>query len=144
MEIKITKENKNILLMRTEYTLEITSDNNPGEEAIKDFLGKDKDLTIVRTIVSNFGKKTFLADVIVYDSAEAKEKVIMIPKKVRKEMEEAKKKAEAEAAKKAEEEKKAAEEAAKAAEEASAEEVKEEAPVEESKEEKPTEEASKE
>ena len=119
MEAKILNENKNVLLKRTEYTVEISSDANPGEESIKDFLGKDKDLTIVRTISSNFGKKSFIADVIVYDSKEAEEQIVTIPKKVRKEMEEAKKKAEAE--------KKAAEEAAKAAEEAK----KAETPVEE-------------
>ena len=109
MEAKILKQNKNVLLKRTEYQLEIVSNANPGEEAIKDFLGKDKDLTIVKKISSNFGKKTFLADVIVYDDAKAKEQVVMVPKKVRKEMEEARKKAEADAAKKAEAEKKAAE-----------------------------------
>lgn len=119
MKAKILNQNANVLLKRTEYVVEIVSDSNPGEEAIKDFLGKDKDLTIVRKITSQFGKKTFLADVIVYDSAEAKKDIVMIPKKVRKEMEEAKKKEEAEAAKKIEAEKKAAEEAAKAAEDAS-------------------------
>jgi ribosomal protein S24E len=115
METKILKQTKNPFLKRTEYSVEIKSDSNPGEEAIKEFLKSDKELTIVRTIVSNFGRKTFLADVVVYDSAEAKQSVVIVPQKVRKEMEEAKKKAEAEAKKKAEAEKKAAEEAAKAA-----------------------------
>lgn len=110
MEAKIIKQTKNVLLKRTDYVLEIKSNANPGEEAIKDFLGKDKDLTIVQKITSNFGKNIFMAEAVVYDSKEAKTQVVTIPKKVRKEMEEARKKAEADAAKK-----KAAEEAAKAA-----------------------------
>lgn len=116
MEAKILKQTKNPFLKREEFTVEILSNANPGEEAIKDFLGKNKELTIVRTISSNFGRKTFLADVVVYDSAEAKQSVVVVPQKVRKEMEEARKKAEADAKKKADAEKKAAEEAAKAAE----------------------------
>jgi ribosomal protein S24E len=115
MEAKIIKQTKNVLLKRTDYVLEIKSNANPGEEAIKDFLGKDKDLTIVQKITSNFGKNTFMAEAVVYDSKESKTQVVTIPKKVRKEMEEVKKKAEADAKKKAD-----AEAAAKAAEAAKA------------------------
>ncbi len=111
MEAKIIKQTKNVLLKRTDYILEIKSNANPGEEAIKDFLGKDKDLTIVQKITSNFGKNTFMAEAVVYDSKESKTQVVTIPKKVRKEMEEVKKKADADAKKKAD-----AEAAAKAAE----------------------------
>lgn len=116
MEAKILKQEENLFLKRVEYTVEVKSKSNPCEEDIKKFLGKDVELTIVRTISSNFGKNSFLADVVVYDSAEAKEQVVTIPKKVRKQMEEDRKKAEA-AKKKEEEAAKAAEEAAKKAEE---------------------------
>lgn len=134
MEAKILKQEKNPFLKREEFTIEITSEANPVEAEIIEFIGKDAESTVVRTISSNFGSDSFLADVVVYDSAEAKTEVMTIPQKVRKKMEAEKKKAEeaakaeAEAAKKAEEEAKAAAEEAKKAEE----ETKEEAPAEES------------
>jgi ribosomal protein S24E len=134
MEMKNLEEKKNPFLNRTEYTIELKTESAPSEDEIKEALGKDKELTVVRKINSNFGRQTFVVDAIVYDDLESKEKIQTIPQKVRKKMEEEKKKEAEEAAKKAEEEKKAAEEAEKAAEEAAVEEVKEEV-IEEEKEE---------
>jgi len=102
MEAKILKQESNPFLKREEFTIEISSASNPVEEEIIDFVGKDKELTVVRTISSTFGKSSFIADVVIYESVEAKKQVMTIPQKVRKKMEEEKKKAE-EAAKKAEE-----------------------------------------
>ncbi len=110
MKSKILKQEINPFLRREEYTLEVTSDSNPVEEEIKEVVGKDKELTVIRTISSNFGKNSFLVDVVVYESAEAKDLIQTIPQKIRKKMEVEKKKAE-EAAKKAEEEKEAAKKA---------------------------------
>jgi ribosomal protein S24E len=131
MESKIIKQEKNPFLEREEYTLEITNEVTPTFDEVKTEIGKDAELTVVKKVNTNFGRQTFLAEAVVYDNVEAKEKIETIPQKVRKKMEEEKKKAEEEAAKKAEEEKKAAEEA-KAAEAAATEETKtEEAPAEE-------------
>lgn len=127
MEHKIISQEKNPFLSREEFKLQISAEANPTEDAVKEAVGKDADLTVVKKLGNGFGKNEFTADVVVYDSAEEKEKVETIPKKVRKKMEEEKKAAEEAAAKKAEEEKKAAEEAAAApAEDA----PKEEAPAE--------------
>jgi len=117
MEHKIIKEEKNPFLGRTEYDLEIVSEAVPSAEEVKGLLGKDIDLTVVKKVNTNFGKQTFVAEVVVYDDAEHKEKVEVIPKKVKKKMEAERKKAEEEAKKKAEEEAKAAAEAVKAEEE---------------------------
>lgn len=117
METKVLEEKKNVFLDRTEYKLEIKNESTPTEMEVKEALGKDVDLTVVKEISSNFGRQFFIVRVVVYDSLESKEKIEVIPKKVRAKM--AKEKAEAEAAaKKAEEEAKKAEEEAKAAEEA--------------------------
>ena len=133
---KIIKQEKNPFLEREEIVLEIASETAPNAEEVKKLVGKDLDLTVVKNIQGNFGKKVFVAEVVVYDNAEAKKKIETIPKKVRKKME-ADKKAEDDAKKKAEEEAKKAEEEAKVAEaEAPTEEVKEEATEEPKTEEK--------
>lgn len=128
MESKIIKQEKNPFLQREEFVLEITSEAAPSASEVIANLGKDEALTVVKKINTNFGQQKFLVEVVVYDNAEAKEKVEVIPQKVRKKME-AERKAEEEARKKAEAEAKAAEEAAKA------EEAKEEEKVEEAGEE---------
>ncbi len=109
----------------------------PSASEVVTELGKDEALTVVKKINTNFGRQTFLTELVVYNSAEAKEKIETIPQKVRKKMAAEKKaaedaaKKEAEAAKKAEEEAKAAEEAAKAEAEKPAEENTEEVKEEE-------------
>lgn len=116
MEHKIIKEEKNPFLSRTEYEIEIESDVTPNESQIKEMLGKDIELTVVKKINTKFGRQIVVAEAVVYNNKEDKDKIEVIPKKVRKKME-ADKKAEIEAARKAEEAAKKAEEAARKAEE---------------------------
>jgi len=153
MESKILKQEKNPFLNREEIVIELSSEIAPKIDEVKEAVGKDSDLTIVKKISSNFGKHVFSADVVVYDNIEAKEKVEVIPKKVRKKMaEEAKAKEEAD--KKAVEEAKVAKEAESPVEETAeaqiedanpeegkekAREIEEVTPVEEVKEEAPVE-----
>ncbi len=119
---KIIKQEKNPFLSREEITLELNSEIAPKIEDVKNAIGKDENLTIVKRINSNFGKHVFTADVLVYENQEAKDNIEVIPQKVRKKLAE-EKKAEEEAKAKAEEEAKAKAEEAKAkAEETSTEE----------------------
>ena len=119
MKFNIIKQQKNPSLHREEYLIEIESNSNPSFEDVIKFIGKDKDLVVVKKIEGNFGRYVFNVDVVVYDSKEFKEKIEVIPRKIKKKM--------AEDAAKAEEEKKKAEEAAKVA--AKAESEKEKAKV---------------
>jgi ribosomal protein S24E len=142
MELKIIKQEKNPFLKREELTLEITSQAAPSHTEVISKLGKDEALTVVKKINTNFGRQTFLTEVVVYDNIEAREEVETIPQKIKKKME-AEKKAEVEAAKKKADEEaaaaKAAEEEAKAEAEKPAEEPKEEEKTEEVKEEEKSE-----
>jgi ribosomal protein S24E len=126
METKIIKQEKNPFLQREEIIVEITSESSPNGAEIISNLGYDESLTVVKKINTNFGRQTFLTEIVIYDSLEAREKIETIPKKVKKKME-ADKKAEIAAAKKkaaAEAEAKAAEEAAKKEAESKPEEAK--------------------
>tara|TARA_Y100000310_G_C20585088_1_gene764977 strand:- start:403 stop:816 length:414 start_codon:yes stop_codon:yes gene_type:complete len=107
MSTKIIKQEKNPFLDREEIVLEISSEIAPKIEDVKNAIGKEDNLTIVKKIHSNFGKHKFTADVLVYETQEAKDKIEVIPQKIRKKLE-AEKKAE-EAKIKAEEEAKAEE-----------------------------------
>ena len=113
---KIIQQNKNPLLKREELLIEFNQEIPPSFEEVKKEIGKDESLMVIKRVDGNFGSKKYIAEAVVYNSVEDKEKIEIIPKKVRKKMkeerkaeEEAKKKAEA-AAKKAEEEARAAEE----------------------------------
>lgn len=106
MESKIVKSEKNPFLNREEITIELTAKVTPKKDEVVSAIGKDKDLTVVKKIHTNFGKQNFVAQAVVYDSPEDKEKIEVIPKKIKKKIE-AEKKAEEVAAKKAEEEAKA-------------------------------------
>ena len=133
MESKIIKQEKNPFLEREEITLEIKNPNTPNADEVKTAIGKNPTLTVIKKINTNFGNQTFIAEAVVYDNLEAKNKIETTPQKVRKKIE-----ADNKAAKEAE--KKAAEEAAKAEAEAKPEEPtpepqSEETPQEESKEE---------
>lgn len=133
MKHKIITQNKNPLLHREEMLIEFESESAPSFDDIKKTINKDNELTIVKRVDGNFGQHKFTADVLVYESKEAKDRVETIPKKIRAKMaEEEKKRLEEEKAKK-EAEKKAAEEAKKAEEEKT-EEKQPEQPAEESKE----------
>lgn len=138
MKSEIIKQEKNPFLKREEFTLQITSEAVPTEAEVKAELGKDESLTVVKKINTNFGKSSFITEAVVYNTKEDKEKIEVIPKKIRKKMEAEKKAAEEEAKKKAAEEAKAkaeAEEAAKAEAEKPAEEESAEEKPEETKEE---------
>jgi ribosomal protein S24E len=99
---KIIKKEKNHFLSRNEIILEMNSETAPKIEDVKNAIGKDENLTIVKRINSNFGKHIFTADVLVYDNLEAKDKIEVIPQKIRKKLA-AEKKAEEEAKAKKEE-----------------------------------------
>lgn len=75
VESKIIKQEKNPLLGREEYMIEITSNTNPSFDDVKKIVGKDENLTIVKGIKGNFGRNIFTAEVYVYDSLEQKKKV---------------------------------------------------------------------
>ncbi|MEA3248090.1 MAG: hypothetical protein U9Q73_00110 [Nanoarchaeota archaeon] len=123
MENKIIKQEKNPFLEREEIVIEVVSELAPNSDEVKEIVGKDAELTVVKNIQGNFGRNVFVAEVVVYDNVEAKKKIETVPQKVRKKIE-ADRKAE-EAAKK-----KAAEEVKKAEEEAPAEEIKEDVSAE--------------
>ncbi len=117
MIFEIKKQEKNKILDREEFNIEVTASNNPKKEEIITFLKKDPELCVIKEIQGNFGRDMFEVEVFVYDSIEAKEKTEYIPRKIRAKLAEEKKKQE-EARAKAEEEakKKAAAEAAAKAE----------------------------
>jgi len=92
MEAKILKQHKNPLLHREEILISIESESSPSFEEVKKHMGKNEDLVIIKRVKGNFGAKSFNAEVFVYDSKEAKDKVEVIPKKIRKKMEEEAKK----------------------------------------------------
>ncbi len=86
--MKIQKQFKNLLLLREEYSLKIESDTNPTFANVKEALKKEGDLTIVKNVRGGFGNNNFNAEVIVYDSQEAKDKVEKISRKARKKLKE--------------------------------------------------------
>ena len=126
MNSQILSQTKNPFLEREEYVIKITNEITPTFDEAKLEIGKDADLTVIKKINTNFGKKIFNVEAVVYKNKEAKEKIETIPKKVKKKMEADKKAAEEAAAKAkaAEEAAKKAEEEAKAAAETASEETK--------------------
>jgi len=91
METKIISQEKNPFLEREEIKLFVKADSTPRIDEIKKEIGKDAGLIVVNRVNSNFGKQEFFVDLFVYDNLEAKEKIEVIPKKVRKKMAEEKK-----------------------------------------------------
>lgn len=87
MESKILTQTKNPFLEREEITIQITNPTTPTYDEVKSAIGKDTALTIIKKINTNFGRQTFTAEAVVYDNAEAKKHVEVIPQKVRKKME---------------------------------------------------------
>lgn len=138
MKLEIIKQEKNPFLQREELTLKITSEAAPSTSDVISELGKDEALTVVKKINTNFGRQTFLTEVVVYDNIEAKKEIETIPQKIKKKIAAEEKSAEEAAKKKAEEEAKAAKEAEEAAK-AEAEKPTEEEKTEEVKEEEKTE-----
>jgi len=141
MKSKIIKQEKNPFLQREEFVLEITSEVTPTEMEVKEKIGKDEDLIVVKKINTNFGRQKFMAEVVVYDDKEAKKRIETIPQKVRKKMEADEKAAKEEEGKKAAaeaeavktEEEKPVEEKAEGDKKEADEKIEEEKPVEEGK-----------
>jgi len=98
MESKIINQQKNPFLQREEIVFEIKSDVAPSFEEIKKQIGKDENLVVIKKVQGKFGTQIFTTEVFVYDSPEARKKIEVIPKKIKKKLaEEEKTKAEAEA-----------------------------------------------
>jgi small subunit ribosomal protein S24e len=144
MKITIQEKKENPLLNRTELKgsiefNDVTPSNVKLAESLAKETKKDINLVVVKSIYTNFGQKLADFEAIVYDNKEAKDKIEMLTKHIKKKMEEDRKAAEEAKATEVEAKKKAEEEA-KAAKEAAAEEKKEEpakeTPVEEKTEEK--------
>lgn len=96
MEHKILKQNKNPFLNREEVVIQLNAQKNPSFADIKSALGKDENLIVVKSVRGNFGRDTFNAEAVIYNSEEDKNKVEKISRKQRKKLaEEAKKAAEA-------------------------------------------------
>ncbi|MFZ5955358.1 MAG: hypothetical protein ACOYT4_02950 [Nanoarchaeota archaeon] len=108
MEFKILKKEKNPLLYREELTIEVISSSTPNKEEIINKLEKSNEVAVIKSINGTFGTSRFNIDAIVYDSAEHKNNIEIIPKKVRKKMEEERKKLEQEKQKAQEEAKREA------------------------------------
>jgi ribosomal protein S24E len=87
MNLKIIKQQKNPFLEREELTLKIENEVTPSFDELKQKLGKDTNLTIIKKINTNFGEQTFIAEAVIYDNKEAKEKIETIPQKIRKKLE---------------------------------------------------------
>jgi ribosomal protein S24E len=83
-DFKTIEHKKNPLLHREEYKIEIKSESNPSYADIIKFLGKDEKLIVIKRLKGNFGRKIFIADVIVYASEAEKNNVEVTPRKVRK------------------------------------------------------------
>ncbi|MFA4960217.1 MAG: hypothetical protein WC548_00990 [Candidatus Pacearchaeota archaeon] len=94
MESKIISQKKNPFLEREEIVIEIENGVTPSYDEVKKIVGKDKELVVIKKVSANFGRYKFIAEVVVYDNKEAKDKIEVVPKKIRKKMEEEKKKAE--------------------------------------------------
>ena len=101
MEHKILSKHKNQFLHREEIIMEMNAKSSPSVEAVKEAIGKSKDLIVVKNITSNFGTHSFTADLVVYDSVEHKDRIEVVPRGVRKKLAEEKKKADDEAKAKA-------------------------------------------
>ena len=100
MEMQTLNSHRNLFLNREEIVLEIISNTSPSFDDVKKAVGKDENLTVVKKISSNFGRKKFIAEVFVYGSKESKDRIETLPRKERDKIKEEKKVA-AEAARKA-------------------------------------------
>lgn len=86
MEHKIISQKKNPFMNREEIMLEINASSNPSFEQVREIIGKDKDLTVVKKVKGNFGSSVFSAEVFVYDSKEVKDRIEKVPRKIREKM----------------------------------------------------------
>jgi len=86
MKIETINQQKNPFLKREELTIKIENDTTPSFDELKKQIGKNEDLTVIKKINTSFGKKIFIAEALIYDNQEAKNKIETIPKKIRKKM----------------------------------------------------------
>ena len=128
MKITIQEKKDNPLLNRTEVKggiefNDITPSNVKLAESLAKETKKEVNLIVVRSIYTNFGQKLADFEAIIYDNKEAKDKIEMLTKHIKKKMEEDRKKSEEAKAAEAEAKKKPAEEAKEEAKEESKEEA---------------------
>jgi ribosomal protein S24E len=100
MESKIVSQKNNPFLKREEVVIQIIDKTTPSKEEVIGVIGKGNEVTVVRKIYAGFGKNSFMAEVLVYESEGARNEIEVIPKKVKKKREEERKAHEAEEAKK--------------------------------------------
>ncbi|RMD45757.1 hypothetical protein D6829_01365 [Candidatus Pacearchaeota archaeon] len=93
--MKVLKEFKNPFLNRKEILVEIESAVTPKKEEIVSKFGTP-DVVVIKKIKTAFGKKKFLADIVVYDSPKDREDIEVVPNKIRKKLEEERKAKESE------------------------------------------------
>ena len=87
MDIKISSQTKNPFLQRDELVLTIDSETAPGFKDINEFLKKPEQQVVIKQIKSNFGKHSFNAYVMIYDSEDAKNKIQTLSKKQKEKLE---------------------------------------------------------
>lgn len=82
--MNVIQDFRNELLKRREVKLIIEAGSNPGfDEAgklVKEKFGASDEQVVVRNVKSKFGRKTFLLDAFIYDSAEDRERIEQKPK----------------------------------------------------------------
>lgn len=91
MKHEIISKKVNPFLNREELIIKAESTITPSVEEVKKAIGSDPELIVVKKIDRNFGKRIFMIDVIVYDDKASREKVEMVPKKLKKKLAEEKK-----------------------------------------------------
>ena len=96
MKSKIISQKRNPSFEREEIIIEVENNVTPSYDEIKKIIGKNEDLIVVKKVSANFGRYKFMAEAVVYDSVEVKNKIEVIPRKIRKKIEEERKKKEAE------------------------------------------------
>ena len=97
MKITIQEKKENPLLNRTELKggiefNDITPSNVKLAESLAKETKKDINLVVVKSIYTHFGQKLADFEAIVYDNKEAKDKIEMLTKHIKKKMEEDRKK----------------------------------------------------
>lgn len=78
--INIIKQDKNPFLHREEILFEIQSQSAPSFEQVKQQLGKDEKLTVIKKISNNFGSHKFLVQAFVYESEAKKQELEKLPR----------------------------------------------------------------
>lgn len=80
---KMKEEFNNRLMNRKEVSVVLTSDSNPGfvqvQKELADKFKVSEEVIAVKKISSSFGRKEFVVDAFIYDSA--KDKLVHEPKK---------------------------------------------------------------